>query len=116
VPIVGPTGIHRARYYPPDHPLLALDRDRLVELFLREIVAGVDDGAGIRNVRAGVTKVANSDDRLTSQEHERFVAAALAQRQNQASATHAGDPRADKFKGCYTIACSTNRAGRRRRW
>ncbi len=81
VPIVCPTGVHQKRYYPSKHPLLSLDRDRLVELFVREITAGIDDGAGTLDFRAGVIKVASSGERLTRREKERFVAAALAQRQ-----------------------------------
>ena len=81
VPIVCPTGVHQARYYPPKHPLLSLDRDRLVELFVGEITTGIDDGAGAPDFRAGVIKVASSGEWLTSQEKERFVAAALAQQQ-----------------------------------
>jgi phosphotriesterase-related protein len=80
VPIVCPTGVHQSRYYPPKHPLIAVDCDWLAELFVREITAGIDDGAGTLDFCAGVIKVASDGERLTSSEIERFVAAALAQR------------------------------------
>ena len=81
VPIVCPTGVHQSRYYPPQHPLVAADRDQLAELFVREITAGIDDGAGTLDFRAGVIKVASDAERLTNSEKERFIAAAIAQRQ-----------------------------------
>lgn len=81
VPIVCPTGVHLSRYYPRDHPLLALTCDALAELFIREITQGVDDGAGPLAIRAGVIKVASEAERLSAAERERFVAAAIAQRQ-----------------------------------
>jgi phosphotriesterase-related protein len=80
VPIVCPTGVHQSQYYPPRHPLLALNRDQLVELFVNEITTGIDDGAGPLDIRAGVIKLASDGERLTGREQERFVAAALAQR------------------------------------
>lgn len=80
LPIVCPTGVHLSRYYPPDHPLTTLARDGLVELFVREISQGVDDGAEPLPIRAGVIKVASEAERLTSAERERFTAAAIAQR------------------------------------
>ncbi|HMO86416.1 MAG TPA: hypothetical protein PKC18_16005 [Lacipirellulaceae bacterium] len=81
VPIVCPTGVHQEQYYPPDHLLLAMTRDPLCALFVDEISRGIDDGAGRLEHRAGVIKVASSDERLTAREIERFTAAALAQQQ-----------------------------------
>lgn len=81
LPIVCPTGVHQSRYYPPDHPLMGLTREALVDLFVREIAEGVDDGAGRLAIRAGVIKVASDSVRLSAAERERFVAAAMAQRQ-----------------------------------
>jgi 5-phospho-D-xylono-1,4-lactonase len=80
VPIVCPTGVHLPKYYPPEHPLLALNRDGLAELLIGEISQGVDDGAGRLAIRAGVIKVASEGDRLSSAERERLVAAAIAQK------------------------------------
>lgn len=79
VPIVCPTGVHQSRYYPTNHPLLAMSRDALADLFIREIEVGIDDGAGSLPIRAGVIKVASEGERLTSAERERFAAATLAQ-------------------------------------
>jgi predicted metal-dependent phosphotriesterase family hydrolase len=80
-PIVCPTGVHQAKYYLPDDPILALDRDRLSRLFIREIVECLDDGDGPLELRAGVIKVASGGDTLTRIERERFAAAAIAQRE-----------------------------------
>jgi 5-phospho-D-xylono-1,4-lactonase len=80
-PIVCPTGVHQEKYYPPDDPILSLDRDRLSQLFIREIVDGLDDGDGPLELRAGVIKVASGGDVLTLIERERFAAAAIAQRE-----------------------------------
>lgn len=80
VPIVCPTGVHQSRYYPPDNAILAMSRDALAELFIREIEVGIDNGAGRLPIRAGVIKVASDGERLTKAEHERFAAAAIAQR------------------------------------
>lgn len=79
VPIVCPTGVHLAIYYPPSHPLLGMDRDALAELFVREITAGVDDGNGETDIRAGVIKVAGGENRLDEYQQEVFIAAARAQ-------------------------------------
>jgi predicted metal-dependent phosphotriesterase family hydrolase len=80
VPVVCPTGVHQSRYYPPGDPLLSMTDDKLAELFVREITGGVDDGAGTLAFRAGVIKVASDGDRLTNAEHDRFKAAAIAQK------------------------------------
>jgi len=81
VPIVCPTGVHQTRYYPPDHPLLSLDRDQLADRLVQEITHGIDDGTGRLEFRAGVVKVASEGERLTNQERERFAAAARAQQE-----------------------------------
>lgn len=79
IPIVCPTGVHLAMYYPPDHPLLKMDRRALTELFIREVTVGVDDGEGISDIRAGVIKVAGGEDHLNTFQQEVFIAAAQAQ-------------------------------------
>jgi 5-phospho-D-xylono-1,4-lactonase len=81
VPIVCPTGVHQSRFYPPHHPLLSMDGDRLVELFVSEITSAVDDGAGPLSVRAGVIVVASDAARMTSREKQRCIAAAHAHQQ-----------------------------------
>ena len=79
VAIVCPTGVHLAKYYPPDHPILKMDRRALTELFIREVSVGVDDGDGISEIRAGVIKIAGGEGRLNAFQKEVFVAAAQAQ-------------------------------------
>jgi 5-phospho-D-xylono-1,4-lactonase len=80
VPVVCSTGVHQSRFYPSQHPLLTCERQQLLELFVREIMDGVDDGAGPLGVRAGAIKVACDGERLSWHEQERFIAAAQAQR------------------------------------
>jgi 5-phospho-D-xylono-1,4-lactonase len=76
VHIVCPTGLHLPLYYPPDHPMLSMDRDELVDLFVREIVEAISDGVGSLPYRAGIVKVAGSQGQLTSHQREAFAAAA----------------------------------------
>lgn len=81
IPIVCPTGVHQPKYYAPHDPLVAMNRESLAKLFIREITRGIDDGAERPDLRAGVVKVANSGARLTDIERERFAAAAICQRE-----------------------------------
>ncbi|MEM6506726.1 MAG: hypothetical protein AAF711_14915, partial [Planctomycetota bacterium] len=74
VPIVMATGRHLEQYYPADDPHLALDRDGLSALMIREIEQGVD------GFRCGVIKVAGSANQLSDAEREAFIAAAHAQK------------------------------------
>ena len=76
VRIVCPTGLHLPLYYPPGHPMLSMDREKLVDVFVREIVEAVRDEAGPLPYRAGVVKVAGSQGKLTSHQREAFAAAA----------------------------------------
>jgi predicted metal-dependent phosphotriesterase family hydrolase len=76
VHIVCPTGLHLPLYYPPDHRMLSMDRDELVELFVREIVEAISDEVGSLPYRAGIVKVAGSQGRLTAHQREAFTAAA----------------------------------------
>jgi phosphotriesterase-related protein len=78
LPIVCPTGVHQSQYYPPDHPLPTLACEPLADLFEREIVEALDDGAGPLPLRAGVIKVASDGDVLADHDRERFLAAAAA--------------------------------------
>ena len=76
VHIVCPTGLHLPLYYPPDHPVLSMDRDELVALFVREIVEAISDGVGPLPYRAGIVKVAGNHGQLTAHQREAFAAAA----------------------------------------
>ncbi len=81
IPIVCPTGVHLAKYYPPNHFILKMDRDALTELFIDEITTGVDDGQGATGICAGVIKVAGGENGLDTFQQETFIAAAQAQAQ-----------------------------------
>jgi len=74
--IVCPTGMHLPLYYPPDHPMLSMHREELVEVFVREIVDAVRDEADPLPYRAGVVKVAGDQEQLTPHQREAFAAAA----------------------------------------
>jgi 5-phospho-D-xylono-1,4-lactonase len=76
VHVVCSTGLHLPTYYPPDHPILSMDREELTELFVSEIVEGVRGEAGSLSSRAGVIKVAGSLGKLTPHQREAFAAAA----------------------------------------
>ncbi len=76
VHVVCPTGLHLPMYYPPDHPMLSMDRGELTELFVSEIVETVRSEAGPLPYRAGVVKIAGSLGKLTPHQREAFAAAA----------------------------------------
>jgi 5-phospho-D-xylono-1,4-lactonase len=76
VHIVCPTGLHLPLYYLPDHPMLSMDQDELVEVFVREIVEAVCDDGGQLPYRAGVIKVAGGHGKLTPHQRHAFAAAA----------------------------------------
>jgi predicted metal-dependent phosphotriesterase family hydrolase len=76
VHILCPTGLHLPIYYPPDHPMLSMDQEGLVEVFVKEIVESVCDDAGQLPYRAGVVKVAGSHGKLTPHQRQAFAAAA----------------------------------------
>ena len=87
VGIVCPTGLHLQQYYPPNHWGERLPEDTLAELFVADIMEGVDandyGGPVVRRTshRAGVIKVAGGRDCLSAHERKCFRAAAQAQRQ-----------------------------------
>ena len=81
VPIICPTGVHQAKYYPPDHALCFLNRDQLVQMFRREITVGINDGVGTLALRAGVIKVASNGPQLSERDREIFSAAAIVQQE-----------------------------------
>lgn len=70
--IVCSTGLHLARYYPPDAPVLGYTVDQLVEYFVDEIENERHP------IRAGVIKVAGGE-RLNDLQRRAFIAAARAQ-------------------------------------
>ena len=53
-----------------------MDRDELVDLFVREIVEAISDGVRSLPYRAGIVKVAGSQGQLTAHQREAFAAAA----------------------------------------
>jgi 5-phospho-D-xylono-1,4-lactonase len=76
VHVVCPTGLHLPIYYPPEHPMLSMDRDKLTELFVSEIVEAVRGEADPLPYRAGVVKIAGNLGKLTPHQREAFAAAA----------------------------------------
>lgn len=59
VKVVCCTGFHRRRYYAPDAMFWNLKSERLVEVFIREILDGVSESLpGLTPIRAGFLKVA----------------------------------------------------------
>jgi 5-phospho-D-xylono-1,4-lactonase len=82
--IVAPTGLHHDRYYGPAHWSHRISVEELADLFVADIEDGIDanDYAGpvVRRTttRAGVIKVAGSEDGLTPRDERVFAAAALA--------------------------------------
>ncbi len=81
VVIVVPTGLHLAKYYDPGHWGNFYSADQLAELFLAEIVEGIDahdyNGPIVQRTphRAGVIKIA-TDLTFTAREEKIFEAAA----------------------------------------
>jgi phosphotriesterase-related protein len=86
VHVIAPTGLHLAKYYPPDHWSVTGDQDTLGAMFMADIEDGIDanDYAGPvidrTGHRAGVMKIAGSEDGLTPLEAKVFAAAGAAHR------------------------------------
>lgn len=84
VRVVGPTGLHHERYYGPAHWSHRIKVDELADLFVADIEEGIDsyDYAGpvVRRTahRAGVIKVAGSQDGPSTRDRRVFEAAAAA--------------------------------------
>ena len=84
--IVCPTGLHLAKYYPPGHWGERLSSSELAELFIADIIEGIDSndysGPTLRRTthRAGLIKVAGGLDKLSPYECKVFEAAAAAHR------------------------------------
>ena len=83
VHIVAPTGLHLAKYYDPGHWGNRYTADQLAELFIADLVTGIDvnDYGGPlvarSDHRAGVIKIA-TDTAITAREERIFAAAAAA--------------------------------------
>jgi phosphotriesterase-related protein len=90
VHIIAPTGLHHERWYPPDHWGARLPVDELADRFVADIEVGIDAGdyAGQAvdrtTVRAGVIKIAGSQDGVSARDRRIFEAAALAHRRTGA--------------------------------
>ena len=84
VNVVAPTGVHHPRFYPDDHWSNRLTKAELTELFIADVVDGIDEldysAPVVRRTehRAGVVKVAGVDGGLGERECTIFAAAAAA--------------------------------------
>jgi 5-phospho-D-xylono-1,4-lactonase len=59
LPVIGCTGFHRRRYYPPEAVLWSQDEDRLTRRFVSELNVGMEETLTARQpVRAGFVKIA----------------------------------------------------------
>jgi phosphotriesterase-related protein len=86
--VVAPTGLHLAKYYPPNHWQETITQRALTRVFVDEVENGVkvnscDDAAASNHSEpprpcCGVIKVAGSRDTLTDLERRNFDAAAAA--------------------------------------
>jgi predicted metal-dependent phosphotriesterase family hydrolase len=85
VNVIAPTGLHHARYYAPDHWSERATADEIAELFVADVMDGIDErdysGPIVRRTehRAGVIKVAGSEGGPSPRDEKGFSAAAAAQ-------------------------------------
>ena len=88
--IVAPTGLHHDRYYGPAHWSHRVSVEELADLFTADITDGIDaydySGPVVRRTpfRAGVIKVAGSEDGLSPRDRRVFEAAAETHRRTGA--------------------------------
>lgn len=88
--VVAPTGLHHDRYYGPAHWSHRLATDQLADLFVADIEDGIDandySGPIVSRTehRAGVIKVAGSENGLSPRDSRVFEAAAEAHRRTGA--------------------------------
>jgi phosphotriesterase-related protein len=80
VHVLAATGLHHARFYPDDHWSMRTTEDALVDRFTAEIGDGIDGTP----VRAGVIKVAGSENGPSARDEPIFRAAAETQRRTGA--------------------------------
>jgi 5-phospho-D-xylono-1,4-lactonase len=84
VHVIAPTGLHHDRYYGPAHWSHRLEVDRLAALFVADIDVGIDandySGPVVERTthRAGVIKIAGSEDGPTDRDRRVFEAASMA--------------------------------------
>jgi phosphotriesterase-related protein len=84
VNVIAPTGLHHARYYVPDHWSERATVDEIADLFVADVVDGIDErdysGPIVRRTahRAGVVKVAGSEGGPSPRDEKGFAAAAAA--------------------------------------
>jgi phosphotriesterase-related protein len=82
--VIAPTGVHHARYYDDRHWSVRLDADAMADLFVADIVGGIDafdyGGPVVRRTehRAGVIKIAGSEGGPSERDRRIFGAAAVA--------------------------------------
>jgi phosphotriesterase-related protein len=84
VNVIAPTGLHHGRYYVPDHWSERATADEIADLFVADVVDGIDErdysGPIVRRTdhRAGVIKVAGSEGGPSIRDEKGFAAAAVA--------------------------------------
>jgi 5-phospho-D-xylono-1,4-lactonase len=84
VNVIAPTGLHHARYYVPDHWSERATVDEIADLFVADVVDGIDErdysGPIVRRTahRAGVVKVAGSAGGPSPRDQKGFAAGAAA--------------------------------------
>jgi phosphotriesterase-related protein len=87
VNIVAPTGIHLEIYYPPNHWRYHLNEDELTDLFVKDVVEGIDEydyGCPVikrTTHKAGLIKLATGDEPITSHQEKLFHAVVNTHRQ-----------------------------------
>lgn len=84
VQVVAATGLHHEKFYGPSHWSLRSTEEELTDLFVADIVTGIDErdysGPIVRrtDVRAGIVKAGGARDRLSTRDLPIFRAAAAA--------------------------------------
>jgi len=82
--VIAPTGLHHDRYYGPAHWSARLDVEELATLFVMDVTDGIDvndySGPIVERTehRAGIIKIAGSQDGPSARDRRIFEAAALA--------------------------------------
>ena len=85
VHVIAPSGLHHERYYHDRHWSVRLSADEIADLFVADIEEGIDEldynGPVVKRTphRAGVMKIAGSDDGLRARDEVIFAAAGMAQ-------------------------------------
>ena len=80
VHVVAPTGVHHARFYRAGHWSERATAEVIAARFVADIADGCDDGDTRTTHRAGVIKIAGSDDGPSDRDRPIFEAAAIAHR------------------------------------